>query len=83
MSAGELVDEDPFLHGWDVGDDGHTGTVGVCVVGHVVHHGTPGLEVGGLLVRELLTVLGVALIRVEDTDGAIVGSGFRVRIDTR
>jgi hypothetical protein len=75
IADGELVDEDPFFDGRDVGYYRHAGAGDVLVVGYVVDDGAPGFEVAGFLVGELLAVFGVALVRVVGCEGAFVLSG--------
>lgn len=68
--AGQPVGREAQLVGEDVravahlGHGGHARPLGVVGLGGVVHHGTPGLEVGGGLVRQFLPVGWVALVRV-------------------
>jgi hypothetical protein len=83
VADGELVHEDPFLHGRDVRDDGHAGARDVLVVGDVVDDGAPSLEVGRGLVGELLAVQAVALVGVVGDELALVLPLWCVRNFTR
>lgn len=73
-----FIYKNPFVHGRDVSDDGHAGPVRIGLVGDVVDDGAPGLEVRRLLVGQLLGVLGIALVRVKDANGAVVRPGTPV-----
>jgi hypothetical protein len=64
VANGEFVDENPLLKRRNEGDDCHARARNVLVVGDVVDDGTPGFEVRRSLMRELLAVLGVALVGI-------------------
>lgn len=69
------MNKNPLFKWWDVGDHSHTGACRVLVVGDIVDDGAPGLEVAGHLVSELLTVLGIALVRIVGDEPILILPG--------
>jgi hypothetical protein len=72
VSDRKLVNQDPFLERLDVVDDSHARAGLVEVVGDIVDDRAPILQVAGCLVGKLLTVLGIALVRVVSNKLALV-----------
>jgi len=66
------VNQDPLLERLDVVNDSHARTGLVEVVGDIVDDRAPILQVAGRLVGELLTVLGIALVRVVSNKLALI-----------
>ena len=67
--------EDPFLHGWDVGDDCHARAGNVFIVGYVVDDRAPVLQILGGLMGEFLAVEWVALVGVVGYQLALILPG--------
>jgi hypothetical protein len=64
VAPGILVDDHPLLDRRNEGENGHAGARNILVIGDIIDRGIPVYKIPRDLMRQLLAVVGIALIRV-------------------